>query len=174
MNKYPAIFYQITVIFVGLIFSGCDYSFDPLQENDELTFSMNGVLDVHADTQWIRVMPIGESLIPEDPNPNGTVVHLTHLSTGELFAMDDSLFRFGNDTYVWNYRTLTAIVADDAYEITAESPAGDRSRVVVNTPSPLPIPEVEYSETSESISVSGIALDSIIVAETRYLVQTLT
>lgn len=44
----------------------------------------------------------------------------------------------------------------------------------MSTPSSLPQPEVVYSEDFESISVSGIALDTIVVAETRYLAQALT
>ncbi|MDZ7755385.1 hypothetical protein [Rhodohalobacter sp.] len=157
-----------------LTFIGCENSFEPLQVNEELTFSINGVLDVHADTQWVRVMPIGRSLIPADPNENGTAVDLTRQSTGEVIALEDSLFMFGGDTYVWNYWLTEDMNGDESYEIVAESPDGDQSRVVVNTPSPLPVPNVIYSEDFESISVSGIALDTIVVAETRYLAQALT
>lgn len=157
-----------------LTFIGCENSFEPLQVNEELTFSINGVLDVHADTQWVRVMPIGRSLIPADPNENGTAVDLTRQSTGEVIVLEDSLFMFGGDTYVWNYWLTEDMNGDESYEIVAESPDGDQSRVVVNTPSPLPVPNVIYSEDFESISVSGIALDTIVVAETRYLAQALT
>jgi len=144
-----------------------------LQKNDQLIFSINGVLDVHADTQWVRVMPIGESLNPTDPNPNGSVLNLSNLSTGEIYTLQDSLFKFGGDTFVWNYWLSEDIRGDELYEIVAESADGGQSRVVVATPSPLPEPNVEYSENFESIAVSGIALDSIIVAETRYLAQAL-
>jgi len=157
-----------------LTFVGCETSFDPIQENEELTFSINGVLDVHADTQWVRVMPIGESLIPTNPNENGTAVDLTRQSTGEGFALEDSLYKFGGDTYVWNYWLTENMNGNESYEIVAESAAWDQSRVVVDTPSPLPQPNIVYSEDFESISVSGIALDTIVVAETRYLAQALT
>jgi len=178
-QKYIRTYYkcepcQLLCALCLLIFISCESSFEPLQKNDQLIFSINGVLDVHADTQWVRVMPIGESLIPADPTPNGTVVNLSHQSTGEILAMEDSLFMFDGDTYAWNYWLARDIAGDDLYEIVAELPDGGRSRVAVTTPSPLPVPDVEYSEISESISVSGIALDSIIVAETRYLVQALT
>jgi hypothetical protein len=157
-----------------LIFMSCESSFDPMQKDDEVVFSMNGILDVHADTQWVRAMPIGESLNPTDPDPNGSVLNLTNLSTGEIYTLQDSLFKFGGDTYVWNYWLSEDIRGDELYEIVAESADSGQSRVVVATPSPLPEPNVEYSENFESIGVSGIAFDSIIVAETRYLAQALT
>ncbi len=160
--------------FFLLIFISCESTFDPMQKDDEVVFSINGVLDVHADTQWVRVMPIGELLNPTDPTPNGSVVNLLNQSTGDIYTLKDSLFKFGGDTYVWNYWLSEDIRGDELYEIVAESPDGRQSRVVVATPSPLSEPNVEYSENFESISVSGIALDSIIVAETRYLAQALT
>ncbi len=155
-------------------FLGCENSFEPLQINEELTFSMNGVLDVHADTQWVRVMPIGRSLIPAEPIEHGTEVEFSIQSTGEVIAPEDSLFKFGGDTYVWNYWHTENLNGDELYEIVAESPEGDQSRVIVSTPSSLPEPEVVYAEDFESISVTGIALDTIVVAETRYLAQALT
>lgn len=167
-------FIHFTFVICTLIFLGCENSFEPLQINEELTFSMNGVLDVHADTQWVRVMPIGESLNPTDPTPNGSVLNLTDQSTGEIYTLRDSLFKFGGDTYVWNYWLSEDIRGDESYEIVAESPEGDQSLVVVSTPSSLPEPEVVYAEDFESISVTGIALDTIVVAETRYLAQALT
>ncbi len=169
----PNFLYYISAIGI-LIFVGCESSFDPIQENDELTFSINGVIDIHADTQWVRVMPIGQSLIPTDPEQNGTRVDLTRQSTGEVVALENSLFKFGGDIYVWNYWLSEDIRGDELYEVVAESSDGGQSRVVVATPSPLPEPNVEYSENFESIGVTGIALDSIIVAETRYLAQALT
>jgi hypothetical protein len=171
MESYIRIGFILSVL---LILSACESSFDPLAENDQLIFTMNGFLDVHADTQWVRAMPIGESLNPTDPDPNGSVLNLSNLSTGEIYMLKDSLFKFGGDTYVWNYWLSEDIRGDELYEIVAEAPDGGQSQVVVATPSPLPEPNVTYSKNFESIGVSGIALDSIIVAETRYLAQALT
>jgi hypothetical protein len=174
VKKFTAsIIFQLIIVMCTVTFVGCENSFEPLQENEELAFSINGVIDIHADTQWVRVMPVGESLIPTDQDKNSTAVNLTRESTGEQFALADSLFKFGGDTYVWNYWLTENMYGNNLYELEAEGPGGDYSRVVVHTPSPLPEPNVEYSENSESISVLGVALDTIVVAETRYLAQAL-
>jgi len=86
-----------------LIVMGCEQTFEPLQKNDELVFSMYGVVDVHGEFSVVRVMPIGEGLLNTNPEPNNSQVFLTHNSTGERFTYQDSLFKFGGDTYVWNY-----------------------------------------------------------------------
>jgi hypothetical protein len=166
--------YMWATIIGVLVFSGCESAFNPLDRNEELSFTMNGLLDVHADTQWVRVMPIGQSLLPTDPAPNGTVVKLIKHSTGETIVLEDSLFKFSNDTFVWNYELAGPISGNESYEIIAEAPNGAQSRAVVNTPSSLSVPDVEYSEDFERISISGTADDTVVVAETRYLVQAFT
>jgi len=119
-------------------------------------------------------MPVGQSLIPSDSTQSDVVVNFEKQSTGEVYAMEDSLFKFGGDTYVWNYRLTVDLNGEESFEIVAESQKGDQSRVVVDTPSPLPEPDVIYAGDSESISVSGIALDTVVVAESKYLAQAIT
>ncbi|MEX0607891.1 MAG: hypothetical protein WD016_07210 [Balneolaceae bacterium] len=153
------------------IISSCDSHFDPLKENERYAFSMYGTLDLHADTQWVRVMPIGEKLIPDDPEPTDVQVTLTRVSNGESIVMNDSLFRFGGDGYVWNYWVSSSLHPNEQYTVTAEEPERGQSGSVVTMPSVLPVPEVEYSIDTEGGTVSGSFTDSLIVLETRYWVQ---
>lgn len=171
MNRKLQNFLAIYLFFITM---GCDNTFDPLQENDQYVFSIYGVLDVHADTQWVRVMPIGEALIPTDTDPNGTMVKLTRKSSGETIVLNDSLFRFGGDAYVWNYWTTGSLQPNESYTITAEAPGGKQSNSAVILPSALPVPQVEYSEEYESITVSGHTEEQLVTVETRYLVQAIT
>lgn len=99
--SYPAIF----VIFLALFGIGCETEFDPLQERDRYPFSMYGFLDLHADTQWVRVMPVLDSLVTHNPEPIDAHVTLTREMTGETTVLDDSLFFYGSFAYAWNYRT---------------------------------------------------------------------
>lgn len=148
----------------------CENGFTPMEKNNKYVFSMNGALDVHADTQWIRVMPIGESIIPTNQNPNGTEVSILQVKTGQSSLLNDSLFKF-NDAYVWNYWSPDSILANEEYLITAIDSEGKQSSVIVNTPSALSLPQIEYSQDFETISVSGTTQDSLILLETIYLVQ---
>jgi hypothetical protein len=170
----------VTAVFSGLLmiglisFSGCETPFNPLKENDELVFSMVGVLDVNADTQWVRVMPVGEQLLPLKPEPNGTEVRLVRESTGKVSVMNDSLFRFNQDTYVWNYWTDEPIHPNEYYTVIAESPDGEQSKVRVETPAIPPVPDVDFNERLERIYVNGELTDSLVVLESRYLIQPIT
>ena len=167
MNK----FFPVIIVAILLSFAGCEQNFQPLDKTEDV-FSMYGVLDVHADTQWIRVMPIGDTFLPQDSLANSNQVRLIREATGESKVLNDSLFRFSGDTYVWNYWSPDSIYPNEVYTIVAQNEDGEQSSVTLSTPSYLEIPEVE--ERGGEIRVSGIANDSLVVSAANYLVQALT
>jgi hypothetical protein len=71
--------------------AGCDDSFQPLEIHDR-NFSMYGVLEVGADTQWIRVMPVRDSAFTS-PGPLDATVTMENLETGRTVELRDSLIR---------------------------------------------------------------------------------
>jgi len=155
-----------------LIVMGCEQTFEPLQKNDELVFSMYGVVDVHGEFSVVRVMPIGEGLLNTNPEPNNSQVFLTHNSTGERFTYQDSLFKFGGDTYVWNYFSNDNLIANDSYLFEAEDSEGRSSVAQINLPSELPLPTIEeYNTGFESGIFEGESEDPIVSVKTRYIVQ---
>jgi hypothetical protein len=90
--------------------AGCDHPFEPFQENTLGPFSVFGYLDLNADVQWVRVMPIRQTLLAE-PGPIDAVVTLEHLGTGRVVTLRDSLFAYtdhgmGAVAYavVWQWR----------------------------------------------------------------------
>lgn len=170
MNRYKILLLTLTVSVVVAI-SGCDDTFEPLQTNDKYAFSMYGTLDVTADTQWVRVMPIGDRLFNNKPEPNGTVVTLKNLETNISVTLEDSLFEFGGPAYVWNYYTTTALEPETMYELRAVAPDGRASSATVMTPKRLSIPEVEYNNTAERGEVEGITDENLVVAEVTYWAQ---
>ena len=169
MKKNPVVY----IIILSVFSYSCQNEFEPFDKTDKYVFSINGYLDVHADTQWIRVMPIGETFLPQDSSINSNEVRLTREATGESVVLNDSLFKFSEDTYVWNYWLPDSVIANEEYRITATDTEGKQSSVVVRTTSELMIPEIEYDQDFEEISVSGAVEDSLILLETRYLVQAL-
>ncbi|WP_340107027.1 hypothetical protein [Rhodohalobacter sp. 8-1] len=127
--------YFILVITVcTMLFSSCDDSFQPLQENNIYNFSISGYLDVSADTQWVRVGTIRQS-IDEPPNPEGIQVTLEDIHSGETVIMNDSVFTSKN---VLNYWTTMNIEQEQTYRITAEQTDGKKSAVTVTTPKEIP------------------------------------
>jgi hypothetical protein len=121
-----------------LILVGCDDSFQPLQENNQYNFNISGYLDASADTQWVRVGTVRES-IDEPPNPEGIKVTLEDLQSGETVVMNDSVFTSKN---VLNYWTTMDIKNEQTYRITVEGADGKASEVTLTTPKKLPMPYV--------------------------------
>lgn len=152
----------------------CDTTFEPMQENDRYAFSMVGALDVHADTQWVRVMPVGERLLPTDNQEDKNTVRLVHEETALISVMSDSLFRFGGTSYVRNYWLPGQLQPGQRYRIEAETSEGWKSEVSIVTPPAVPVPEIDYSRQLEEGKVIGTAHTPIVTAEFRYLVQPIT
>ncbi len=155
-----------------LLANSCEQTFEPLQKNDDLTFSMYGVVDVHGEFSVVRVMPIGERLINTDPESDNSQVFLIHNSTGDRITYQDSLYKFGGDTYVWNYFSSENLIANDSYRFKAEDMEGRSSYAQINLPSELPLPTIEeYSTGFESGIFKGESEDPIVSVKTRYFVQ---
>lgn len=161
----------LTLFLSVLILSGCDNTFEPIQENDKYVFSMYGALDIHADTQWVRVMPIRDKLFNSDPAPNGTVVTLTRVETGEVTVLNDSLFRFGGVSHVWNYWTTEALHPLEQYTLTATTPDNRKSTAAIMTPLPLPTPEIEYDIATNYGVVTGVINQRLVVAQVIYHIR---
>ncbi|MCW9707447.1 hypothetical protein [Fodinibius salsisoli] len=163
----------LAILMIGFLIqiAGCESNFDPLQENDQYTYSIYGTLDVHADTQWVRVMPIHGKLIPSKPDSNNTEVTLTRKSTGKTLQLNDSLFVFGGDAYVWNYWTTEKIYPKEEYIVEAVGAEGQKSSVTVTTPSKLPLPLVTYSEEGGEVKVNGSTSEPLVMADVVFHVQ---
>ncbi len=173
-HKMGKRFVSLHAICIALLFMAvsCDQTFDPLQKNEDLTFSMYGVVDVHGQFSVVRVMPIGERLINTDPESNNSQVFLIHNSTGDQIAFQDSLYKFGGDTYVWNYFSSEDLSANSSYRFVAQNSEGRSSVAQINLPSELPIPTIEeYSTGFESGIFIGQSVDPIVSVKTRYFVQ---
>lgn len=120
-------------------FSGCNQSFDPLESNDELFFSMYGYLDASADTQWVHITPIREQV---DELSDGSNIRVTieNVNTGREIVMNDSLFQQGRNFL--NFWTDESLQINQTYRLTARLDSGEESHVTVQTPEELPTPIV--------------------------------
>ena len=83
----------LPMVVVTALAAGCEEPFEPFQESPDGAFSMFGYLNVKADTQWVRVMPVRQNLFLQ-PEPIDAVVTLEHLGTGRVVTLRDSLFSF--------------------------------------------------------------------------------
>lgn len=83
----------VAAVFASALAAGCEHAFEPFQENEDADFSMFGYLDLNADTQWVRVMPVRQDLFLS-PDPIDAAVTLEHLESGQIVTLNDSLFEF--------------------------------------------------------------------------------
>lgn len=133
------------ILLLLLLFTSCDPVFEPLKENDQYYFSINGLLDASADTQWVRVMPVRET-VRFTPDPIDAVVILEHPESGETAVFQDTLMDFrGNSTAggapAFNYFTTMDLEPEETYRLTATGPEGKSSYAEVTLPNDFPNPE---------------------------------
>jgi hypothetical protein len=119
--------------------AGCeDRPFEPYAPNETAAFSMYGYLDVKADTQWVRVMPVRQNLL-SDPAPIDAVVTLEDVETGHTVTLKDSTFRYADAqldgvVYAHNFWTTERLAAGARYRLRAVRSDGDSTTAVVNMP----------------------------------------
>lgn len=140
----PVALARLFVIVLCPMLISCDQTFDPIKESN-FNFSINGYLDATADTQWVRVMPVRDSLLFE-PGPINAVVTLEEVTSGMSVTMNDSLFRYleGGGAYAYMFWTTFDVKPEETYRLTAATKSGEKtSSAQVTLPSDFPTPMVE-------------------------------
>lgn len=148
-------FHFFLLISLVPIFSGCEETFQPLQENDSAPFSIFGYLDVSADTQWVRVTPVREQLDlpPVAPEMN---ISIEHPESGKMGIFEDSLFLFPDGFHILNAWSATDILEpEQTYRLKAERPDKVESTVTITFPEDFPTPVLELYE-SVNVSILNI------------------
>lgn len=120
------------------LLAGCEPSFDPIQENDRY-YSMFGYLNASADTQFVRIEELRDSLATGAVKKLDAEVTLTNTSTGQTAVMQDSLFEYPKGV-AHNFFTTMDIVPNEKYELVVNGPAGTSS-AEVTIPDVFPKPE---------------------------------
>ncbi|MGM0588046.1 MAG: hypothetical protein ACQETE_06520 [Bacteroidota bacterium] len=172
MTTYPKYWYSI--LMVGLFIMGglgCDTSFNPIMDDHKLNFSMYGTLDLHADTQWVRVMPLADQLIPRDIAESEVTVTLQNLETGEQTQLEDTLRTFPNGAHVLNYMTTQDLSPNTTYLVRAEDSKGASCSAEVTVPSSLDMPLVDYNQQEQKGTIRGVSEEPLVVANLHAVVQ---
>ena len=140
VRRWPSPSLILLTLVAVVALSGCDDSFSPIEPSDVL-FSIFGYLDVSADTQWIRVMPVRPLAVTE-PEPSDAAVTLEHLGTGETIALRDSRFRFeppnseigSEGIFLHNFWTTEPMEPGATYRFTARREGEEPSEAMITLP----------------------------------------
>jgi len=132
------------------LITACNEPFNPIQQNDQYSFSIHGYLDASQDTNWVRITAVRDSLFMDTPEPLDAVVTLEHLESGHTVTMNDSLFRYyPGSTYAYNYWTDMGIEPEQAYRLTVRRSDGTESHTSVTLPSEFPQPNIVRTAISQ-------------------------
>ncbi|MDX1741802.1 MAG: hypothetical protein R3178_10930, partial [Rhodothermales bacterium] len=130
---------------------GCDDSVNPFVESDRY-FSVFGALDMKADTQYVRVIPLDTSLVVSEQEPIDARVFLTDLNVGSTVEWTDSLFVFRDGSRGHVFYSPLRIQPEHRYRL--EVVRSDGAASVAETTVPA-IPAAEIAEVNLLVYSSG-------------------
>ena len=145
--------YPVLPLLLGLlvICTGCDEEVAASVESSR-AFSLYGVLNPEADTQWVRVFAIRDRLQPIESGSLDARLVSTDAQTGTTRTWRDSLLRFEGDTYRHAFWAPFQVDYGRTYQLEVRRPGtGEASRVAVDVP-----PQTELV-LQEPLSRPGVA-----------------
>jgi len=158
--------------------ASCDEPFQPFGEQT-LIFSVYGYLDASADTQWVRVMPIRQSVLTSE-EPLDAIVTLEKVGDGEVVLLRDSVFAFarvgvelGAPTFVHNFWTTEDVEPGATYRLTVTRSDGASSMSTVPIPTELPSVYVRMDGDSQTVGyVSFEEVENVVMVHVlHYMLQ---
>jgi len=127
-----------------MILVGCDPAIDPFQENDRY-YSVFGVIDASADTQFVRVEALRDGMPTEAPARLDAEVTLMNLAADRTVTLQDSVFRYLDGATAHNYYTTDDIQPSTAYRLVVRGPGAAESGAETTVPDAFPRPTVSMA-----------------------------
>lgn len=141
----------LTAVPVVALLTGCDESLNPFVDSSR-HFSLYGALDMRADTQYVRVIPVEKSLVVSEGGAIDARVFTTDLKTGSIREWEDSLFVFRDGSAGHVFWAPLRIQPTHTYRM--EVVRSDGATTVVETTVPS-IPTAEIAEPRRLTFSSG-------------------
>jgi hypothetical protein len=138
---------------------------------------MFGYLDLRADTQWVRVMPVRQNLLT-DPAPIDATVTLEKVGSGRIVTLKDSLFSFtdarlGGVQYAHNFWTTERLEAKGQYRLNAVRSDGAATSALVDMPADLELSFLNLDGGGDTAWVE-IRAERVLLVETLHSMMTLS
>jgi len=117
------------VLFLG----ACDNTFEPISSNKHDFFAVYGYLDTAADTQFIRVSPLRDTLEPV-PGAYSALASTTQLATGDQVAWQDSNIVLDDGQPGLLFFATLAVTPGTPYRLEVRDAEGAVTRAVTQVP----------------------------------------
>lgn len=121
-----------------LLLGGCDTSVTVLNPDPDYQFSLFGTLQVTADTQVVRVEPLGDSTQVGAPASLNARIVLKNLDAGTQVALRDSFGTVGNVAPVHNAWTPHTIEPGTTYRVEVQVDGQAVTTATTTTPAQAP------------------------------------
>ncbi|MCS3630566.1 hypothetical protein GGP55_001163 [Salinibacter ruber] len=133
-----------------LILGGCDPSVSVLNPSDQYRFSLFGTLNVAADTQVIRVDPLGDTSRVGSQKALAATVRLENVETGTQVTLADSFETIGEGSARFhNLKTTHPIRPDTRYRVSVRVEGTPVTTATTTTPARPPTLRHEPTSTDD-------------------------
>ncbi|MCC5907152.1 MAG: hypothetical protein JJU13_13155 [Balneolaceae bacterium] len=147
----------IILLFLMLILiSGCDETFKPIAERESYPYSIFGLLEYPANTNWIRVSEVRNSQFLDENATIDAMVTLQHLESGQAETLKDSLVQYETGIIAFNFRSTMELEPEHTYLLKAERSDGQTSIAKVTLPPNFPDPKIEPGQPVVRLQLKGI------------------
>jgi len=155
--------------------SGCVDTFEPYQVSDR-HFSIFGYLNAAADTQWIRVTPIRQSVFTTAGELDAHVT-LEEMATGATVELHDSVFRYlaatnlegTAESWAHNYWTDVPIEFGATYRLSVVAADGETTTTMVTIPDELQDVAIETRVVQPNPRYPSTFLQYYLRVQTEYI-----
>ena len=139
-----------------LLTSGCDDSVNPILESNR-RITMFATLDMNADTQFVRVIPIRGTII-EEFDPTRYWLRSTDLDNGSIVEWEDSLITFDNGATGLVFYTDLRVAPGHSYRVEAAEMDSDVITSAVTNIPPVPHATIGPETVTRTVTPQGFLL----------------
>ena len=134
----------LSLFLTGLIFSACDNTIQPFEEEETL-FSVYGSFELTDSTHYIRIKDTNKPLIPDSTKELDAEVTLENTANGNHFELEKQTEQMG-ELYAHNFPVYKEVQPSTEYRLTIENPEGKKAVTYATTP---PFSEAESPHIDE-------------------------
>ncbi len=142
---------------IAFSMTACEETVDPILDSDR-QFTLWGTLDMNADTQSIRVVPIREVLDGRTAQIPQIDVLSIDLDTGETVVWEDSLITFSNAAPAILFSVDLRVQPTHTYRIEVRSPDMTLVTSAETTIPAVPFAEIFEEDVTRTIGPSGFII----------------
>lgn len=139
---------------------GCDNTVQPLEDDADLVFSIQGFLDAGADSQFVRIEALRSTILADLKEMNDVDVHTIDLSDGSVVSWKDSLVRLDDGSQGHLYVGLFHPLPGHTYRLQVQRGGRTAGSATTTVPASVPVsvaaPSGDTLQFAQEVILSGL------------------